>query len=168
MTLLSEVFDETCLRRYIHVLLTTGNGTYAMFSIGGVKIDFFSDRYCFFYKNVYMEKPYGCVLTPSTIDGVVEDIISLFRGLERCSDCETFCHIVDHIDKTCSECLLNKCLKKPDDNCCICLSALSSKRCVLLKCGHYLHYSCEKKMRGSRLEKDCPLCRRKYSIYDLY
>jgi hypothetical protein len=168
MSLLTEIFNEEMIRRYIHVLLTTGNGIHTMFCIGGVKIDFYCDRYCFTYKTIYFEKPYGLSLTPVNMGYIIKEVIDEFRKIQRCTDCGNFSHIVDTIDQTCVECLQNKCIKKPDDNCSICLVPLSDRRCVQIrKCGHYFHYSCEKKFRGHSSDVRCPLCREPYIFYDL-
>ena len=168
MTLLSEVFDEEYVKRYIHLLLTKKDGAFSMFCQGGVRIDFFTDRYCFYYNHIISEQSYGRPITPVNITTIIDEILDNFRKIERCSDCECFSHIVDSIDQTCADCLLNKCLRKPDDNCSICLTSLSKKRCVTIRtCGHYLHFQCERKLRGSSDMVRCPLCRKNYCLYDL-
>ncbi len=168
MTLLSEVFNEEYVKRYLHILLSKNDGNYSMFCQGGVRIDFFPERYCLYYNHIIIEQSYGRSITPVNITTIIDEILEHFRMIERCSDCDCFSHIVDQIDRTCGECLLNKCLRKPDDDCSICLSPLSKLRCVTIRtCGHHLHYQCERKLRGSSEQVRCPLCRTTYCLYDL-
>lgn len=54
----------------------------------------------------------------------------------------------------------------PEDDCCICLTPLSSQKCLIFsKCSHWIHKDCEKERRSIQKDDSCPLCRTNVEIY---
>lgn len=105
-----------------------------------------------------------------------QEVLVLLKKFYRCTDCDTFQMNYHYSPETCDTCMCNMCVKKPDDNCCICLENLNQHSTIQLSCEHYLHIACEKKIPVQEEEdetemfdifyKKCPLCRKKYQ-YDM-
>lgn len=113
----------------------------------------------------------GKIITDNNASNIVKNIVKLIRKVYQCYSCNDFFYS-DTKNNICISCMLNMCIKVPDDNCSICLSALSEKAVIKTTCNHFFHRKCFARIPIDTIDvieaededieielRKCPLCR---------